>query len=333
MILKKVKKLNEALTEAEKPERQRETIDVYIPLFNEIRAKDSKFANLLNESMYKILLILSRDSGVNKHDITVDQYLDFINQWKSFGAFIFDYGEDLSAYAMWDIGKEDPKFVDAINSFGVKYHLIDKDGTDPLSEVHRKVPFQELCKTILNDNILDKENHFVMDDFIDTISEIEDIYKGLGEALIEAKKDEESEEAPAEEAETTEIKPDENPDVIPEDEIEIPGVEEPAAEDEAKPLEDIKPSEEVLMNNANKVDLLIPIQEIIDVQWNNISTVKNLISEITETYEGENKEQAISILNQMLDDYTINVGMLHKVIQLTNPLIEAGETKAEEIIK
>ena len=68
-----------------------------------------------------------------------------------------------------------------------------------------------------------------------------------------------------------------------------------------------------------------------------ISEIKSVIATMESSYEDANKENIQNILNSIVDDITINIGMLHKVITLvdnnSSNLLQSGQEKAEDIIK
>lgn len=78
------------------------------------------------------------------------------------------------------------------------------------------------------------------------------------------------------------------------------------------------------------------INDVIQKEWEFISQVNSLIATFDFDYKGDNKEDLTTIFNQLIDDTTINVGMLHKAAELVSSkqaeLIDAGEEKAEQVI-
>ena len=78
------------------------------------------------------------------------------------------------------------------------------------------------------------------------------------------------------------------------------------------------------------------INSAIQKEWDFISQINSLIATFDFDYKEENKEDITAIFNQLLDDTTINIGMLHKAAELVSSkqaeLMDAGEEKAEQII-
>lgn len=76
---------------------------------------------------------------------------------------------------------------------------------------------------------------------------------------------------------------------------------------------------------------------IIQLAWNLINELNSLIATIDFDYKESNKDDIKKILNTIIDDTTIDIGMLYKVISLfdgdVQELISDGESKAEEIIE
>lgn len=92
-----------------------------------------------------------------------------------------------------------------------------------------------------------------------------------------------------------------------------------------------EPSPEIQQNAFSDL-----INAAIQKEWEIISQINSLIATFDYEYKEENKDDITAILNQLVDDSTINVGMLHKVAELvstkTSELLDSGEEKAEEII-
>lgn len=79
------------------------------------------------------------------------------------------------------------------------------------------------------------------------------------------------------------------------------------------------------------------INDLIQTSWELISSINSTIATIEFDYkQKENKNEIIELLNSIVDDSTINIGILHKVFELLNSekanLLASGEEKAEQII-
>lgn len=79
------------------------------------------------------------------------------------------------------------------------------------------------------------------------------------------------------------------------------------------------------------------INNLTQEAWNFISSVNSSIATIEDGLKNEEtKKEIIELLNTIVDDATINIGILHKVFSLINSnkadLIASGEEKAEDII-
>ena len=90
---------------------------------------------------------------------------------------------------------------------------------------------------------------------------------------------------------------------------------------------------EDIINNACQ-DL---INELTQAAWEFISSVNSAIATIEYDFKNEDtKTEILELLNTIVDDSTINIGVLHKVFSLINgeksDLIASGEEKAENII-
>lgn len=77
------------------------------------------------------------------------------------------------------------------------------------------------------------------------------------------------------------------------------------------------------------------VNNLIQTTWDLISNINAVSTTFDFDYNQDNKEEILSILNAMVDDITINIGMLHKVSELidlkTIELLDTGKDKAEEI--
>lgn len=79
------------------------------------------------------------------------------------------------------------------------------------------------------------------------------------------------------------------------------------------------------------------INGLTQAAWEFISSVNSAIATIEYDFKNEEtKSEIIELLNTIVDDSTINIGVLHKVFSLINgeksDLIASGEEKAENII-
>lgn len=70
--------------------------------------------------------------------------------------------------------------------------------------------------------------------------------------------------------------------------------------------------------------------------WSIISSINAAIATLDANYEKENKADIIEILDSIVDDVTVNIGMLYKITDMINEktekLLDTGAAKAEEII-
>ena len=80
--------------------------------------------------------------------------------------------------------------------------------------------------------------------------------------------------------------------------------------------------------------LITMINGNIQEEWNLINSLKSSIATINS--ESPEKSDIIALLNEVIDDTTINIGMLTKALSLIDDkqqeLTDAGSEKAEEII-
>ena len=174
------------------------------------------------------------------------------------------------------------------------------------------------------------EVEFDRNKYINTIDTLDDIYNaavtesthvcekcGKSPCICEA----EGEDIPAPEGVTFDLSNGEGEPkevtIKAEEPVEAPAIEEPHADVPESVFTD-------LINSA------------IQKEWDFISSINSLIATFEFEYKGDNKEDLASIFNQLVDDTTINIGMLHKSAELVSSkqaeLMDAGEQKAEEII-
>lgn len=77
------------------------------------------------------------------------------------------------------------------------------------------------------------------------------------------------------------------------------------------------------------------VLSLVKEAWALISQVNGAIATLDYTYSKNNKEDIKNILNTLVDDLTIDVGMLYKVSDMMNEktekLLDAGAEKAEEV--
>lgn len=99
----------------------------------------------------------------------------------------------------------------------------------------------------------------------------------------------------------------------------------------AEPEEIEKPSEEIITNAFEQM-----INDSIKQHWDTISNLNAIIATLDFDYKEANKEDIQKIMNELVDQTTINVGMLYKVLELvsgkTSDLIDKGVEKADDIV-
>ena len=106
-------------------------------------------------------------------------------------------------------------------------------------------------------------------------------------------------------------------------------------------LDTAENAEEINEVEVSETAINIACQEVVNgliqASWNYISEVNSVIASLDyELKEESNKAEILEILNQIVDDSTVNIGMLHKVFELLtqdkSDLITSGEQKASELI-
>ncbi len=110
---------------------------------------------------------------------------------------------------------------------------------------------------------------------------------------------------------------------------------------EVTPISNIEQNQQV--ENTPEIDEEIvktaseeTINFLIQKSWDFISDVKSVIATLAVNYEDELKDDVIEILNVVVDDATINIGVLQKVANMMNKrrlqLLDTGEDKVEQIL-
>jgi len=78
------------------------------------------------------------------------------------------------------------------------------------------------------------------------------------------------------------------------------------------------------------------VNSLMQQAWNFISNVNSVIATLDLNYKGESKGDVIELLNAIVDDSTINIGVIQKVTNIMNikkvDLLDAGEVKADKIL-
>ncbi len=115
-----------------------------------------------------------------------------------------------------------------------------------------------------------------------------------------------------------------------EDEVII--TEEPTNVLEEEPKQELTELEEMSMNQS----LLDNVNDLINSCWTFIDAANSILISYEE-FKKDNWEEISNIINSLINDTTINVGMLNKVVSLISDertdLLKQGEEKAENLIE
>lgn len=78
------------------------------------------------------------------------------------------------------------------------------------------------------------------------------------------------------------------------------------------------------------------VNNLMQQAWDFISSVNSVIATLELHYKEDSKKDVLELLNVIVDDSTINVGVLQKIANMMNikkvDLLATGENKAEEIL-
>ena len=130
------------------------------------------------------------------------------------------------------------------------------------------------------------------------------------------------------------ISPEENDEVITEPEVEV-NTEVPS-EVETAPVVDaeevnVTPDNQKVVNNT----YLTMTTDLINSFWQLISQLNSIIATLDISDDCPNKEEVVKIINSVVDDTTISVGVLNGIIPLVNPktasLLNTDESSTDNI--
>ena len=101
--------------------------------------------------------------------------------------------------------------------------------------------------------------------------------------------------------------------------------------------EDIQFSVEEVDEKASNIACEEIVSNLMQQCWDFISGVNSVIATLDANYMNDLKEDIIGLLNVVVDDSTITVGMLQKIVSTMDErkieLLDAGEDKVDEILK
>lgn len=92
--------------------------------------------------------------------------------------------------------------------------------------------------------------------------------------------------------------------------------------------------ESVIDEETKNASLVALLNDTINKEWDELNVLNSTLA--TMKYEAPEKEDVISILDNIITEKNIHIGMLTKALSLLNPetqeLMDAGVEKAEEVI-
>ena len=104
-------------------------------------------------------------------------------------------------------------------------------------------------------------------------------------------------------------------------------------EEKALGDEEISETPENIVENA----FADQVNNLINIAWSYIAEINSTIATLDYDYNRDDKEQIKSILDNVVNDLTINIGMLNKASSMIDRdqenLIDQGVEKAEKIIE
>lgn len=286
-------------------------------LIKEIKEKEPKLAQLRDTTISNIITVYKKEQPEKvTWELTADDIISWFNNSNNFADFVFYYAEELSTYSISDFAEHDTKLANAIRKVLRDDRIINDHDQDltlsyDAGETPRRKPLTvtEMCVILFNQLSESPVREF---DDINTVDP--KLLKDKSKFDIKKFMDNVAEVEDAYNKLNEDVEKEVNTEEVPETASQA---------EEAKP-EIVETVFSDMINNA--------IQE----QWNIISTLNSIIATFDFDYKGENREDILTILNQLVDDSTISVGMLHKISELVSTkvteLVTAGENKAENII-
>lgn len=273
----------------------------------------------VKHTIKNLLNLYSKEENIKSNEITYDSFIEWIEDNQSFDGYLtpiaMDYIHELPQETVINLSCVDPDFERTINTIIKEYnwdeddyYVSDVDLDKPKTRKRNKSTLRDLYYTLFNTWKLDKE---------DQVSD-KDIENEKG--MYRQTKDEIAKTYYAGQY----VSEDLNNEV------------------EAEPIETVLQTtpevpEADITNEQLKSGLDQSVNYLITQAWNFISEVNSVIATL-DFNEGtfENDESFKTILNTVVDDSTITIGMLHKALSLikagTDNLISVGEEKAENII-
>ena len=299
-------------------------------LIAEIKNAEPQLKDFRDETVTDIIHIYRKENPeVKPEEIKAEDVLDL---FFSPDQYFFTYADKLHTYSLEDFVEHDDKLWKAVQKVAKDYGLINDDGVDmslhydPNEKPRAKKPMSklDLCVTLFDainqDAVKNPDIDVMKADIADlsdktvfnpelfkrVMKDVKAAYYGITEAVEDEIKTDEPAEEPVEDKEEQEVN-------------------EPQINDVPKDSE---------MADIGFNDM---INSLIKQLWDDVSLVNSFIVTIDERYQGDNKENLKAILNDIVDDLTIDVGMSHKALDListkVNDLIDAGQKRAEEIIE
>ena len=105
---------------------------------------------------------------------------------------------------------------------------------------------------------------------------------------------------------------------------------------EPSPAQPAAPSQDAVDPKVVAVACEESVNTLMQQAWDFISNIKSVIATLDVNYIGDSKKDILELLNTIVDDSTINVGVLQKITDLMNSkrvdLLDAGADKAEAIL-
>lgn len=334
MILKKKSQITEKVKEIPDIELN----DEEKAFADELRKLSPLFTKLKNNSIRCLLDIYKEDK--QEEELTAENFLDWFNLY---GGNFLDFVQaeyqripltsggsgkgSLPVFVIRDLAQNDPDFENALWKVGIKWNIVDKNHNHVYYGEAIDLPtlveilFSQCCSYGVRDNDVDYSKETDPENIPDksrrSFELLKELVDDLKNSIHESLNEEEliPDEVKEEETVKVEEKPEENV-----EEVEVKQEEVVNVDNEVK-------------DNAFKTILTTAIQQ----EWDLINQFNSLIASFEFDYNKDNKEDIKTILNQLVDDATISVGMLYKIQDLisdeTTKLIDLGIQKAEEIIE
>lgn len=281
------------------------TREKYADLYNGIRQKCSLLKTADDLTLKELCTLCWKATGIILQKMTPENfYEEFFKDYKTLGEFLLDYDDELSVETIIKLGKQDPKYVSSIEK------LYNISGVTTAKE--DELTFEDLVRWLyleLPSKRIEVDLTGVSD--ADIVGKNDNLSKKYNKTTIDKNA---LAKLSAELRKIYEGKPlHEAEEAVPEDKKTVT-------------------KNDITLGISNALNMLV--QNI----WATISDIKSIITSMKDDgIKIEQEENIEKILNLVIDDFTIDLGMVTRASSLLDSekaalLMNQGTQKAEEVI-